>query len=195
MIREIEPRRNIKGKLIKYGEFLCPILNCNKLVERQLDNGKRSKSCGCLKLRGNIKHGWKGTRLYEIWVNMKQRILNPINTAYKNYGKKGITICDEWLKFIPFKNWSLNHGYMDNLEIDRIENDKGYYPENCHFVLSIENAQNRSTTKLTLKLVNEIRIKYDSGYYTQKQLSIEYNVSVATINLIINKKSWKNENN
>lgn len=89
-----------------------------------------------------IKHNMSNSRLYRIWKNMKQRVYNPKNTYYHNYGGKGIVICDEWHKFEPFMEWSLDNGYNDELTIDRTNNDIGYNPSNCKWVPSSEQKWN-----------------------------------------------------
>lgn len=89
--------------------------------------------------------------IYWMWKSIKQRCLNPKCVAYKNYGARGIDVCDEWMKFEPFCEWALNNGWQRGLDIDRIDNDSGYYPNNCHFVSRKENVNNRRiTTKLTI---------------------------------------------
>lgn len=89
------------------------------------------------------KHGLSGTRLYRIWCGMRQRCYDQNSPNYKNYGGRGITVCDEWQEFEPFAAWALMHGYSIDLQIDRIDNDKGYSPENCRFVTPLENNHNR----------------------------------------------------
>ena len=90
-----------------------------------------------------MKHGLSKTRLYSIYTDMKQRCYNPNNQHYPWYGAKGITICDEWLGDNGLQNffdWALNHGYNENLTIDRLESDKGYSPENCQWITSSLNS-------------------------------------------------------
>ena len=79
---------------------------------------------------------------YERWTSMKQRCYNPKNTNYKNYGGRGITICEEWHNFEPFYIWCLER-YKPGLTIDRIDNDKGYSPENCRFTTHLVQATNK----------------------------------------------------
>ena len=94
--------------------------------------------------------GLSKTRLYSIYSGMKQRCYNPNNQHYPWYGAKGITICDEWLGDNGLQNffdWALNHGYNENLTIDRLESDKGYSPENCQWVTSSLNSSRAHMSK------------------------------------------------
>src|SRR3989304_6697302 len=187
LIKEIESRRDSKGRLMKWAEFLCEIPNCNKIVERRLDNGLKAKSCGCDK----IKHGESHTRLYDVWSDMKKRCLNPKNQAYKDYGGRGIKVCNEWLEFIPFRDWSLANGYKEDLQINRILNDGNYEPSNCDFLTPKENSRHRRNQKIkSMEMANEIRTLHKTGNYTQRELAIKYNVRQPTISLIILNKLW-----
>ena len=140
------------------------------------------------------KHGGRFTRLYNIWSLMKARCLNFNNPSYLNYGGRGITICTEWLEFIPFKDWALSNGYTDNLTINRIENDGNYEPSNCNWITCKEQQKNKRKAKteiLNLEIANEIRILHKTGKYAQKELAEKYNVNFRTISYIINNKIWK----
>lgn len=78
---------------------------------------------------------------------MKDRCYNYNHNAYKDYGGRGITICDEWLNdFMAFYDWSMSNGYSDNLTIDRIDNNKGYSPDNCQYVSMKQQCRNRRNT-------------------------------------------------
>ena len=81
--------------------------------------------------------------LFRVWDGMKQRCSNPNAPKYKNYGGRGIAVCEEWLNYKTFEEWALANDYQKGLSIDRIDNDDGYYPENCHFITIGENAKRR----------------------------------------------------
>lgn len=95
----------------------------------------------------NVKHGEAKppTRLYKIWLGIKQRCYNSKNPDYCFYGGRGIKVCDEWKNsYIAFRDFALSHGYKDNLTIDRIDNDGNYEPDNCQFLTKSEQTQKRN---------------------------------------------------
>lgn len=100
-----------------------------------------------------IKHGMRQSRLYKVWQGMKKRCLNPNASCYEYYGGQGVTVCDDWMEFLPFANWSYSHGYDEKAEkyqctLDRINRDLGYSPENCRLVDSKTQARNKSNNRL-----------------------------------------------
>lgn len=90
-----------------------------------------------------MSHGMSRTRLYRCWQDMKHRCLNATSKDYHRYGGRGITFCDEWKEFEPFRDWALANGYDDKLTIDRIDNDGNYCPENCKWSTQKEQARNK----------------------------------------------------
>ncbi len=107
-----------------------------------------TQSCGCLHSESvaarSTTHGLRKTRLYRIWANMKDRCLNRNTRSYSYYGGRGITICEEWKNdFQAFYDWAMANGYRDDLSIDRIDNDKGYSPNNCRWATHSEQMYNR----------------------------------------------------
>lgn len=110
-------------------------------------------SCGCIVKETSrmnpVKHGQSYTRLYHIWIGMKQRCYYAKHRHYDRYGGRGITVCAEWVDdFDAFYDWSMEHGYTDNLTIDRIDVDGSYSPSNCRWITLADQNGNTSKTKL-----------------------------------------------
>jgi len=114
-----------------------------------------TKSCGCLLTESVSKrrttHGMSRTKIYRIWAGMITRCLDENNPSYKNYGGRGITICDRWLGKNGFINFYADMGDCPKgKSLDRINNDKGYYKKNCKWSTKKEQANNRRTNHLII---------------------------------------------
>lgn len=93
------------------------------------------------------RHGDTGTRLYRIWKSMKCRCTNANHPSFKHYGARGITVFEEWQSsYSAFKQWAMSHGYSDNLELERIDVNDGYSPDNCKWLSHHEQTLNRRDT-------------------------------------------------
>lgn len=137
-----------------------------------------------------IYHGMSDTLLYGVWDGMKRRCSNKNDPHFCDYGGRGITVCDRWQEsFINFYE-DMGDRPSDNHQIDRIDNDGDYTPENCRWVLSIVNARNRRGTLLSMPRARDIRHKYSQGV-KQCELAKEYNCSAGVIYAVIKNKTWK----
>ena len=135
-----------------YWECACECGN-SIITQAYLVRNGHTSSCGCLQREraseASLVHGQSNSRLYRIYNGMKNRCYNQKQQNYENYGGRGITICEEWLKsFTSFEEWALSHGYADDLSIDRIDSNGDYSPENCRWVTRTEQNENTRSNHL-----------------------------------------------
>lgn len=139
------------------------IAKCECGIEKEyftsnITSGK-TLSCGCLNRQKsseryaalNLSHGLSGHALYSIYHSMISRCYDINDISYKNYGGKGVIVCDEWRNdFMKFFEWAINHRWREGLQLDKDINGNGkvYSPETCQFVTRKINCRNRTTNKI-----------------------------------------------
>lgn len=180
----------------KYGEAMwlcsCECGESKRTLGKSLRNG-RTKSCGCLAIesaRNNATHGMTTTRAFGAWNSMIQRCTNPNVKSYKDYGARGISVCKEWASsFTSF------YSYMgerpEGMSIDRINNDKGYSPDNCRWATNDAQARNKRNTRLNEVAVKAIRFVYEHEGRRILDIARAYNISYSAINHVVHYRTWK----
>jgi hypothetical protein len=149
--REINRRYREKNKEKiamnrKREDITCP--DCNITRKARMDVKRKTNRCNICSIKntriekGDILHSLSSHPLYIRWCGMKNRVKDPLKA--NSYLNKGIIVCENWNNnFLEFYEWSLLNGFETHLEIDRIDNDGNYCPENCRWVSHKENCLNR----------------------------------------------------
>ena len=136
----------VRGHSLRSGETK----SCGCLSREAFMMNRKEKTCG--ERNGQYKHGGRKSPLYKVWSNMKRRCNNPADRYYKNYGGKGIKVCQEWQDYNRFRDWALSNGYNapdpntrlgQHLSIDRIDPNGDYCPENCRWITLSDNVEER----------------------------------------------------
>lgn len=171
--------------------WLCQCDCGNKSTVRgSLIISGRTKSCGCLRKIKPIRHG-KARRkdrhpLYTVWIAMRGRCNIPSFSNYKNYGGRGIKICDRWNNNFEAFWEDMSSTYQPGLQIDRVNNDKGYELSNCRWVTPSQNAKNRrnksnNQSKLDFVSYNKYKKKWTVQFDSKEQAELAY--SLVNINV------------
>lgn len=184
---------NIGGRVS--WECVCECGNHTVVPSNNLTS-ENTKSCGCGKydgLKDNTSHGLSSTPLHDMYYNIKIRCFGN-HKQNASYTRKSISICDEWSNFESFSKWALENDYDEGLQIDRIDNDKGYSPDNCRFVNRVANCLNRTcrnkygvvgldyTNKdgYILKISLKSKRKYVVGYFKDVESAAEIRHKLVT---------------
>lgn len=166
-VKEVEKRKWL---------FECDCGNQKVISKYDVKRG-HTQSCGCLHKENTSKarkvHGDTDSRLYYIWENMKKRCYKTNADRFRNYGARGITVCEEWKdSYLNFYNWAHNNGYAEDLTIERIDINGNYEPNNCTWATREEQAKNRTTNKWVV---------IDGKEHSPLELEKMYGIPVKTI--------------
>ena len=166
--------------------------SCGELFVAQPSASKGvCRKCAMEKLSAErTKHGespkqgrQNASKLYSVWVNMRNRCFNSNNKSFVYYGGRGISVCDEWNEFLNFEKWAIQNGFEENLTLDRIDVNGNYEPENCRWISQKEQMRNtRSNHLLTYNGYTKTMAEWSEitgiPYATLKQRINKYNYSV-----------------
>lgn len=158
------------GKIPAKWECICDCGNIKLCVSGALQHGLNI-SCGCM--QGRPTHGDWNLRVRRIWLGMISRCYNTKSISYKNYGFKGIIVCEEWKEYANFKEWAYRSGYEEHLTLDRFPRINGNYePSNCRWATYKDQANNKSNNRL---------LEMDGDTKTLQQWSDLYGVNQSRI--------------
>ena len=158
-----------------YGLFQCQY--CDETFEAIFNFVKsgNTKSCGCFATKLNITHGLSSNHFYSTWNGMLQRCTNLEHRSYNDYGARGITVCEEWQDVRNFVDWAeKTYPNIEGYTLDRIDNDKGYSPENCTW-------SDRTTQAINQRIMKNNKSGYVGIYYYKKYNTWGANIRINKI--------------
>lgn len=165
----------------------CDCGNEKEIWGRALKSGGTG-SCGChrKKILDHTTHGMSNTRIFRTWASMNKRCTNKNIECYKNYGGRGIKVCDEWKDFYNFMLWAYSNGYRDELPakqctLDRIDNNGNYEPSNCRWVSYKVQANNKR---------NNVYYDYQGKRHTISEWAEIKGIKKATLKNRISNLGW-----
>ena len=179
------PAKTVGGR--RHWECMCVCGTVAIVAGAHLNNGN-TRSCGCLckemTKKTVTKHGKSKDRAYTSWAGMLYRCGNDSCTKYYRYGGRGISVCDRWYKF---ENFYADMGDPPpGLSIDRIDNDLGYYPENCRWATQETQTQDSSRSKISWEAVKHT----SEGRDLSTILAEKYGVSRQLVTMVRRNKIW-----
>lgn len=184
---ELDHMKRIDGHNRPYWKCLCKC-GAEKVVSANSLRSGSTRFCGCYRKGANHQRFYRGgadrARLYSIWRMAKRRCENPKCEFYHNYGARGIKVCDEWQGiegFNRFYEWAISHGYDRGLTLDRIDNDKGYNPNNCQFATRKHQSNNKR---------NNIYLTFDGVTKTLMEWCEYYDVPYSRVRVRYNVMGW-----
>lgn len=192
-----EPERRLNSYNSKCTTWVTAKCDCGNIKEYRLSCIKtgHTKSCSCLQKEvtsnRSIKHSQRFHPLWKVWRNIKTRCYNKKNNQFKDYGGRGIYICDEWRNdFKVFYDWGIANGWGKALTIDRVKNDGNYEPSNCRFVTRKTNNRNKRSNKLTQKRAEHIRLLRSYSGRTFQNIANLYGVSKQVVIAVVANRIW-----
>ena len=148
----------------------------------------RCRECSAASARESRLRAFESRgNLADVYYNMMRRCRDTRNSRYGDYGGRGIFVCREWVEDREsFFRWAKSHGYRTDLQLDRIDNSRGYSPSNCRFVTRKDNQRNTRRSRLTQKDVDDIR----NSVGKLAEIAHRHGISVSMTSRIRNRKRW-----